>query len=258
MTKLYLHPANLSLCVNFRLEMGLKYSFDGWRYSAVMTEITVRGCYSTSRSPERATVHATISYEGPAMEPVYQRVAGDLEALKASISPILDTEGGAITRWSADQLRTWSNRRWNNDGSQLPLVYHASIGVQVEFGDFTALSSWVGGQVAGTEGFAVSTIDWTLIPTHREELHREVRNRAVQDAVTRAQQYADALGLGPIRPVAVADAGMLPDTSGPVDVQGVRQVRTAAALAGGGPDMELMPKDIELSVLVDARFVAGR
>ncbi|MCH9668081.1 MAG: SIMPL domain-containing protein [Actinomycetia bacterium] len=222
-----------------------------------MTEITVRGCYSTSRSPERATVHAAISYEGPASAPVYERVAGDLDTLAASISPILNPDGGAITRWSADQLRTWSNRPWHRDGSQLPLVYHARIEVKVEFSDFGALSAWIGGQVAAIEGFAVSTIEWTLIPTHREELQVEVRHRAVQDAVTRAQQYADALGLGPIRPVAVADAGMLSDIGSSADTPRTSQVRTAAALAGSGPEIELMPKDIELSVAVDARFVAG-
>lgn len=202
-------------------------------------------------------MHASISYEGPAMEPVYERVAGDLETLKASISPILDPDSGAITRWSSDQLRTWSNRLRNNDGSQLPLVHHASLGVKVEFGDFSALSAWIGAQVAAIEGFAVSTIEWTLIPTHREELQREARNRAVQDAVTRAQQYADALSLGPIRPVAVADAGMLTGISSSADAPQVRQVRAAAAVAGSGPDLELLPKDIELSVAVDARFTAG-
>ena len=43
------------------------------------TEITVRGTFSTFQAPERATVHATIAFEGPAMEPVYDRVARDLE-----------------------------------------------------------------------------------------------------------------------------------------------------------------------------------
>lgn len=222
-----------------------------------MTEITVRGCYATSRSPERATVLATISYEGPAMEPVYERVARDLESLKTSIAPMVDS-GGAVTSWSVDQLRTWSDRPRTNDGSWLPLVHHVSVGMKVEFGDFTALSAWVGGQVAATEGFRVSVIEWTLTAEHRDELLHEVRKRAVQDAVTRAQQYADALGLGTVRPVAVADAGMLADTSGAPGAPGVPRLRAAAAFAGSAPDVELIPRDIEVSVDVDARFVAGR
>ena len=70
------------------------------------------------------------------------------------------------------------------------------------------------------KGSGCPTIEWTLITAHHDELVLEVRNRAVQDAVTRAQQYADALGLGAIQPVAVADAGMLADTSRICGVQG--------------------------------------
>ncbi len=57
------------------------------RYGGRMpTEITVRGSYSAFQAPERGTVHASIAYEGPAMEPVYERVARDLVAVKAPSS----------------------------------------------------------------------------------------------------------------------------------------------------------------------------
>lgn len=224
------------------------------RYSAVMTEITVRGCYATSRAPERAIVSATIGYEGPVMEPVYERVIRDLETVKASVSPLADSEGDAVTWWSADRLRTWSERPRTREGGQLPLAYHVSVGVRVEFGDFTALSTWLGSLVAAVEGFGVSAIEWTLTEAHRDELLSEVRNRAVQDAVTRAQQYADALGLGEIRPVAVADAGMLADIPGS---PGGPRFRSAAAVAANAPALELVPRDIEFSVEVDARFTAA-
>ncbi len=92
---------------------------------------------------------------------------------------------------------------------QLPLVHHASVGIEVKFRDFAALSRWVGQHVANTDGFRVSHVEWALTSKRRTELQRQVRTRAVEDAVLRAQQYADALGLGKIRPVAIADAGML-------------------------------------------------
>ena len=171
------------------------------------TEITVRGSFSAFQPPERGTVNATLAYEGAEMEPVYDRVARDLETLKSSIVPLKDE--GTVTWWSADQLRTWSNRPWNDEGKQLPLVHHASVGVEVKFRDFTALSRWVGQHIADMEGFRVSRVEWALTAKQREMLLADVRTRAVRDAVTRAQQYADALGLGTIEPVAIADAGML-------------------------------------------------
>ena len=222
------------------------------RYGGNMsTEITVRGSFSAFQPPERGTVNATVAYEGPEMEPVYDRVARDLETLKSSIVPLKDE--GTVTWWSADQLRTWSNRPWNDEGKQLPLVHHASVGVEVKFRDFAALSHWVGQHLAGIEGFRVSHVEWALTAKQRETLLADVRTRAVRDAVTRAQQYADALGLGTIEPVAIADAGMLntrPE-SGP------QAVHMRMAAPGAAPVAELVPEHIEVSATVDARFVAG-
>ena len=218
------------------------------------TEITVRGNFTAFQAPERGTVHATIAFEGPAMEPVYDRVAQDLEAVKVSVTPLKTGDHGPVTWWSAEQLRTWSNRPWNKDGKQLPLVHHASVAIEVKFRDFPALSRWVSQHVANTEGFRVSRIEWALTSKRRTELLRQVRTRAVEDAVIRAQQYADALGLGKIRPVAIADAGMLGGNLHPEGDVGPARLRAAMA-PGGGPDVELLPEHIEVSATVDARFV---
>ena len=216
------------------------------------TEITVRGSFSAFERPERGTVHATIAYEGPVMEPVYGRVARDLDAVKASIAPMDDKDNGAVTWWSADQLRTWSNRPWHKDGKQLPLIHHASVGLEVKFRDFSALSRWVGEHVEITEGFRVAHFEWALTAKRREALQKEVRTRAARDAVTRAQEYADALGLGQIRPVAIADAGMFGKR--PENGPSVAYLRASAV--GGAPEVELVPEHIEVSAEVDARFVA--
>jgi uncharacterized protein YggE len=218
------------------------------------TEITVRGSFSAFQPPERATVQAAISYEGPAMQPVYERVASDLRAVKASVDPL--EQSGAVTWWSAEELRTWSNRPWNKDGKVLPPVHHASVGVEVKFRDFTALSRWVGERIAATDGFRVGRIQWALTVDHRDKLREQVRARAVQDAAARAQQYADALGLGEVRPVAIADAGMLGAGLAPAQGPATAYVR-AAAVGGGGSDVEFVPEDIEVSATVDARFVVA-
>nr|WP_123027713.1 SIMPL domain-containing protein [Mycolicibacterium stellerae] len=218
------------------------------------TEITVRGTFSAFQSPERGTVHATIAYEGPAMEPVYDRVARDLEAVKASVTPLKTGDHGPVTWWSAQQLRTWSNRPWNKDGIQLPLVHYARVGIEVKFRDFSSLSRWVGQHVTNTEGFKISHVEWTLTSKRRTELQRQAHTRAVEDAVVRAQLYADALGLGKIAPVAIADAGMLGPNLHPERGGGAAYMRVGAA-DGGGSDVELIPADIEVSATVDARFI---
>lgn len=217
------------------------------------TEITVRGSFSAFQPPERATVHATIGYEGPEMEPVYDHVARDLEAVKASVDRLKTGEDAAVTWWSAEQLRTWSTRPWHKDGKQLPLVHHANVGIEVKFRDFTALSRWIGEHVVNTEGFSVSQVRWALTSKRRDEWFKQVRIRAVQDAASRAQLYADALSLGKVGVVAIADAGMLGTSLQPERGHGVEYLD--AVPSSGGGDVELVPEDIEVSAAVDARFV---
>ena len=191
------------------------------------------------------------------MEPVYDHVARDLEAVKTSVTRLENGDQGAVTWWSAEQLRTWSNRPWNQDGAQLPLVHHASVGVQVKFRDFTALSRWVAEHVANTEGFSISRVEWALTSKRWNELTQEVRTRAVRDAAARAQQYADALGLGKVVPVAIADAGMLGTGGQPTGGHGATYLSAAPMASSGGPNVELIPEDIEVSAAVDARFTVG-
>lgn len=220
------------------------------------TEITVRGTFSAFQAPERGTVRASIAYEGPDMGTVYDRVAHDLAVVKDSITRLQSADPAPITWWSAEQLRTWSRRPWHKDGKQLPMVHHATVGVEVKFRDFATLSQWVGEHVSGTTGFRVASVIWALTAARREALVAEARTRAVRDAAARAQQYADALQLGAVRPVAIADAGMLGVQLLPEASSGGTFMRGAATGAGAG-DVELLPEDIEVSATVDARFVAG-
>lgn len=221
------------------------------------TEITVRGSYSAFQPPERGTVRASLGFEGPQIQPVYDLVVRDLEAVKASISPIHDPGQGPVTWWSTQHVRTWANRPWNQDGKQLPLVHHASVQLQVKFRDFSVLTRWVGQHVEQTAGFRLDGVDWTLTERLRRQLVRDVRTRAVQDAAERAQVYADALDLGPVRPVAIADAGMLGDGLDPAVNGGGASYLRAQGAADGGSDLALTPEDIEVAAVVDGRFVAG-
>jgi uncharacterized protein YggE len=221
------------------------------------TEFTVRGSHAAFQRPERGTVRVTLGFEGPQLKPVHERVVHDLESVQRSVKALHDPEHGPVTWWSTKHVRTWADRPWNQDGKQLPLVHHASVGLEVKFRDFAALSTWIGSHVASTQGFSLDGVVWALTENRRRDLERSVRTRAVQDAARRAQEYADALGLGPVRPVAVADAGMLSTGLSPMG-GGAAPYQRMSAMAkdsGGSTEMELAPDDIEVAVEVDARFV---
>ncbi len=220
------------------------------------TEITVHGAATALEPPERGIVHASVSYEGPDMEPVYESVARDTETVKQSVDALRKDESTAVTRWSARSIRTWSTRPWNEKGKQLPLVHHAKVDLEVEFRDFAVLSRWLAAHIDGTGGFHVGHVRWTLTKQRREDLLRQVRTEAVRNAAERAQQYADAIGLGEVQPVAIADSGML--GSGGV-ARGFQEMAPAgrAMSVGSAPEIEFEPEDIEVAATVDARFVAG-
>lgn len=221
------------------------------------TEITVRGSFAAFEPPERGTVRAHLSLEGPQMQPVFDQVARDLDRVKSSVEPLHDPERGAVTWWATQHVRTWAHRPWHKDGKQLPLVHHASVGIEVKFRDFGALARWVSDHVEHTQGFSLDDVAWTLTEKRKQELVSVVRTRAVQDATARAQQYADALGLGQVRPVALADAGMLGEGLHPQGPPQAAYTRMAAAGGGGEVQLELAPEDIEVAAAVDARFAAG-
>lgn len=218
-------------------------------------EITVRGAHTAFAPPERATVKLVVALEAGDANSVYSSTAGVANQLRASIEGLHDAANGPVTWWSSDQVQTWAARPWNKDGKQLPLRFHARVSFQVKFSNFSELSRWVTSAVE-QPGASIGGIEWALTAAHRDELTAQVRAAAVANAVQKAQAYADALGSGKVRALALADAGMLgeglhPSSNAPASFQRM----ASAGGAGGGGDVEFEPQDINVSAEVDARFI---
>ena len=214
-------------------------------------EITVRGEHVAFRPAERATVHAQVVLEGSSAETVYAATGRSSDAVTSSVVALHDRERGPVTWWSSDQVRTWAQRPWNAEGKQLPVVHHARTQLQVKFSDFAQMSTWLS-QVSSVEGFRVERIEWALTAAHRSSLVREVRMVAVRDAQEKAQAYADALDLGQVHVVAVADAGMLGEGLEPSHANPVAFSRAAAPEGDG--TVTFVPQDVSVAARVDARF----
>jgi uncharacterized protein YggE len=161
-----------------------------------------------------------------------------------------------VIAWSSDRISVWSDRPWNNEGAQLPLVYHATIGVRASFIDFDALGQWVE-TVATTSGVTVASIDWELHDATRTQLLDEVRTKAVRDAAAKALVYAQAAGLTAVTATAIADPGLLGSPDGSPLPPGAAAPRmfAAKAMADGAP-LTFTPQDLEVAAQVDARFAA--
>ena len=222
------------------------------------TIITVQGEYSAWYPAERATVRATVQVDGPQRDSVFTRAVASADALRVLIEALFDKEKGPVTWWTSDSVRVWSDRPWNNDGKQLPLVFHASVDFSAKFSDFDALSRWVE-QAAAIESVSIPSISWDLTDATRTSMTTEVRSRAVKDAVAKASVFAQSIGLGTVRAIALADPGMLGDPApGGGAAPMFRGAMKAQAFDGAGaPALALKPEEILVASVVDARFIAS-
>jgi len=215
-------------------------------------EITVRGSSSVRLAPERATVHATLSAQGRSAEPVFEKVAIALAEVSTSIDALHHPKRGPVTRYTIDQVRTGSHRPWNAEGKPLALVHTAAVSITAVFTDFGELAAWIGA-AAGIEGLSIGYVDWSLTDAKRLDAERKTRQKAVRDASRRAQDYADALDLGPVRVRSISDPGL--GTSGHPEV---RLAKAMAAPPDGAAEFELRPEQIEIDAAVEATFVIER
>ncbi len=222
------------------------------------TIITVQGRFSAFYPAERATVAIGIHLEGPERNEVFAETTTSADTLRGEIVARHSPGTGPITWWSSDAVQVWSEKPWNKDGKQLAPVFHARIGFIAKFSDFVELSAWVE-RVAAIPGVSVGSIVWDLTDARKNGVTAEVRSRAVKDAVAKASVYAQSIGLGSVRAIAIADPGMLGDQVGSsgVDAQAFGSMRMAAATDGTAPALSLKPEDIEVDAVVDARFVAS-
>lgn len=218
--------------------------------------ITVRGEHEAHVTPERATIHVTVRAEGPERASVVERVMHLTEPLRDSITARKDA--GAVADWTSTRLAVRAERPWNNEGKKLAPVYFASIDLTATFSETSELSIWVS-DISPWEGIEIGRVDWHLTPDTESQIEREVAAQAVGVAVTRAQAYATALGLGTVRPVEIADHGLIASAS-PQPFSGTPRARGAMLMASadvGGATMEYEPDEIVISATVEARFVAS-
>ena len=137
--------------------------------------------------------------------------------------------------------------------------YRGVVRVEVSIADFAALGEIVS-RVADLEAAHLEGPRWRLRRT--SPVYRKARTRAVGEALTRAQDYAEALGARITGLIEVADSGLM-QTEVHRATHAVLQARAASGPAGAfGPSsaeppvLELEPALQEVRASVEARFSA--
>lgn len=211
-------------------------------------QITVRGSAEGHYPAERALVRLEVAVDGADRQDVRDRAAALQEPLLAQLSDLVDLN--AVRTWSSDQVRVFSRHPWIDDRRSDDVLHTAQVQVSAEFVDFERLSGFID-HWAGEAGVQVQGVDWDLGVKSRRLFEGEVRRAAVDDAVTKAQAYSDAVRQGRVHALELADPGMLSGAE-----RGGPEPAALARLAdvAGGPGLDLVPEEIVIRVDVDARF----
>ena len=215
-------------------------------------EITVVGHGQATFPPERCTVSLSVRTDGrtaeAAAEPAH-RLVKDLTRL---IDPLYNPEHGPIDDWALDQVRHTRNRPFNHDGEQLPYVYQALASIDVKFSQIDVIDAFVYA-VSALDGVDIGRFDWSLTEESSAEKTRQVRALAVQNAVEKAEIYAESVGRSAITALAIADPGLL----GVAAIHHQEHALASRAFTAADDGFELKPQDITLEAEVHARFAAG-
>ncbi len=215
-------------------------------------EITVRGSAEASHAAERATVTMAAAIEGSDKAKVFGDAVALQDPMTAQLRELVDLD--AVMTWSSDQVRVFSHRPWDHEGRRLAMIHVARLQVVAEFVDFERLSGFLDFW-SGKEGVEIAGIDWDVTVKNRRAYESEVRKAAVEDAIAKAQVFANSVRRGKVVALQLSDPGMLssnPQEYGPP----MAKMAMMGSDLGGGPSLALAPEQIVIHIDVDARFSA--
>lgn len=230
-------------------------------------QIHISGTSSVAYHPERATLAITVKSSGPEQQPVSAEVtttSNDLNKGFKELSPKLETGVAAadapVTTFSSKHLRTWSTTPTDEKNNPLPPIYHATISFSVVFRDFEKLSEVVG-MLASYPKVQIDSVNWDLTEATQTELGSESRKEAIRDAIRKANDYAEVVGVKVV-PVDIRDLGQ--GTSASSLFAPCAAPRTGGLFGATRSENEVVettpidlnPQDVRYLGSVDVRFEA--
>jgi uncharacterized protein YggE len=233
--------------------------------------INVSGNSTISRRAERAVVSIYVSSSGHDQQQVAAEVTTTAKDLQSRLRP-LSKEGAPpgsvksgsefpITHWSMNTLSTSSymiyhdNHHAKQDSERKKSrQYNAHITFDVKFADFTLLGN-ICTQLASMQFVSIRTIEWRLTDKTKASLVGLSRKLAVDDAVSKATDFAAAVGRSSVVPVEInTDSAGFGTPAGGL-------FGTARAHGTGAPMAEedalnFEPEEVDMSCSIQVRFEA--
>jgi uncharacterized protein YggE len=201
--------------------------------------VAVRGEAVREVEPELAQLTVTIAARDSDRERVLRRLAERAAELRA----LLDRYAPAIERRETSRIYVYPQLKRSGERVR---AYEGAVSTTVTFSDFSDLGE-VALTLADHDQTTVYGPSWALRPD--SPAYGEARRAAIDDALGRAREYADALGARLVRLVELTDTG-LSGGRGPQPVA----FATRAAAVGEPPPLELDPQRQTVYAAIEARF----
>lgn len=219
--------------------------------------ITLRGHHSARRFPERAMVHLTIESSGESEESVSNEVASTCNSLREILEILCSREEdgtptpeAAVSSISSSHIHITSKppNAYDPMGNVIdgPRIYDAIVTIYTILRDFSELQKFIQ-KLDGYHNARLNNIFWYLTDASKHEIGAEARKEAVLDAVTKANQYAQAVGFEDVTPLDIREI-----ESEPFSPSAYPQRPTYRHSSG----VSLTPQDIVLNCAVEVAFEA--
>ncbi|MEV5487243.1 SIMPL domain-containing protein [Streptomyces bobili] len=175
----------------------------------------------------------------------------DLTRRNTEVLELVRSYGEAVTDLSTGAVSVTPELGEHGRGERVR-SHHGRVHITAELTDFTALGELTT-RLADLDLTRIDGPWWELRPD--SPAHREVRQRAVRDAVRRAHEYAEALGTSVAALIELADLGTESMAGRPRPGFGRRAFRMSAATEDAPPEpLDLEPQRIRLRAEVKAQF----
>jgi uncharacterized protein YggE len=201
--------------------------------------VSVRGEAFREVPPEIARFSDTGAARDRNREATLARLAERADGVRA----LIEGYGTAIDRREAGDLRVRPELK--RSGERV-VAYHGSVTTTVTVTDFAVLGELML-RLADQDQATVAGPWWQLRPD--SPVHRDARRAAIGEALTRAREYADALGSHVVALLELADSAL---TNQPMTMS-----RAAYAVGGSDgepPELDLDPQPQSVHASVEARF----
>jgi uncharacterized protein YggE len=202
--------------------------------------VAVRGESVREVDPEIAVFSVTVAARDRDRQETLRRLAARADALKG----VLEGYADAIEKRETSGL--YVRPETKRSGERIS-AYSGSVTTTVTVSDFTALGEMML-RLADQDQTTISGPWWGLRPG--SPVHREARRAAIDDAVVRGREYAEALGARVTGLVEVADTGLSAQGAPRYMAMGFR----GAVDSGGPPVLDLDPQRQTVTATVEARF----